>query len=62
MIDEKGRCCGRKPIIYKAGYAYNPLRWDYFYCDRCGNRYEAVSPFRRLNGSITLKAQLDGKK
>lgn len=30
-LDANGRCCGRKPIVYK-----RPSR---FFCDRCGREY-----------------------
>lgn len=30
-LDEKGRCCGRKPIAYK--------RPTHLFCDRCDKRY-----------------------
>uniref|UniRef100_A0A6M3LEZ0 Uncharacterized protein n=1 Tax=viral metagenome TaxID=1070528 RepID=A0A6M3LEZ0_9ZZZZ len=32
MLDEKGRCCGRKPIVYK--------RDPYRYCPRCDRAYD----------------------
>ena len=31
-LDEKGRCCGRKPISYK--------RDRHLFCDRCDRRYD----------------------
>jgi len=37
ILDEKGRCCGRKPIVYKSHYstAEGPQR----YCPRCDRSY-----------------------
>jgi len=32
VIDEKGRCCGRKPLVYK-----RPIH--YLYCCRCNSEY-----------------------
>lgn len=31
-LDEKGRCCGKKPIIYK--------RKGYYYCPRCDRAFD----------------------
>jgi hypothetical protein len=31
-LDDKGRCCGRKPIVYK--------RPHHFYCDRCDAAFD----------------------
>ena len=38
MIDSKGRCCGRKPIVYRTStYTSNgPQR----FCPRCDRSYE----------------------
>lgn len=37
-LDDKGRCCGRKPILYKGKYttAAGPQR----YCPRCDRAYD----------------------
>lgn len=37
MLDEKGRCCGRKPMVYKSKWSTNtgPCR----YCPRCDRAY-----------------------
>ena len=47
MIDEKGRCCGRKPIIYKSG-SWTPLRKPHLFCDRCGKDYEIAYPHKEI--------------
>ena len=38
MIDDKGRCCGRKPMVYKSRYSTStgPHR----YCPRCDRAYD----------------------
>lgn len=36
-LDAKGRCCGRKPIVYKSGYftREGPQK----FCDRCDRSF-----------------------
>jgi hypothetical protein len=34
-LDEKGRCCGRKPLVYRGS---NPHR----FCTRCDRAYHAT--------------------
>lgn len=38
MLDEKGRCCGRKPMVYRSKWstATGPHR----YCPRCDRSYD----------------------
>jgi hypothetical protein len=38
MLDDKNRCCGRKPIVYKSKWATSagPHR----YCPRCDRAYD----------------------
>jgi len=38
-LDEKGRCCGRKPIDYKGGAWNSPHRPQKF-CPRCDRSYD----------------------
>jgi len=38
ILDEKGRCCGRKPIQYKGGAWNSPARPQLF-CPRCDRAY-----------------------
>lgn len=38
MLDEKGRCCGRKPMVYKSGI-YSP-GGPQRYCPRCDRAYD----------------------
>jgi len=39
VIDEKGRCCGRKPLKYKGG-AWNSPRHPQLFCFRCDRAYD----------------------
>jgi hypothetical protein len=39
MIDEKGRCCGRKPIVYRGGSWRSPAKPQKF-CPRCDRAYD----------------------
>ena len=34
VLDEKGRCCGRKPIVYKRPHFH-------YFCDRCDREFSA---------------------
>ncbi len=38
-LDEKGRCCGRKPIVYKHG-GLTPMGLPHKFCPRCGTNYD----------------------
>lgn len=38
QLDDKGRCCGRKPIDYKGSSWRSPARPQKF-CDRCCRSY-----------------------
>ena len=39
-FDEKGRCCGRKPIHYKGGSWCSPPGSPMYFCDRCDRQYD----------------------
>lgn len=41
-LDEKGRCCGRKPIKYKGGSWRSPL-YPMYFCTRCDRAYSVDS-------------------
>lgn len=41
-IDDKGRCCGRKPIHYKGG-AWNSPHRPMLFCCRCDREYDPVT-------------------
>lgn len=51
QLDDKGRCCGRKPIYYK-GMAWNsppgsPMKW----CPRCNTTYNPQTGVERLSNN-----------
>lgn len=48
MIDEKGRCCGRKPLYYKGHHSWRNARRMLF-CDRCCREYDPDSHEQREN-------------
>jgi hypothetical protein len=63
-LDEKGRCCGRKPIDYKGGGWNSPARPEKF-CDRCDRSFDRATgeqvenwAWRKLPGGdfITTKS------
>lgn len=35
MLNDKGQCCGRKPIVYK--------RDHFLFCDRCHRSYDLTT-------------------
>lgn len=37
-LDDKGRCCGRKPLMYK--------RENHRFCDRCSRAYHRYQDFQ----------------
>jgi hypothetical protein len=39
QLDEKGRCCGRKPIFYKGGSWASPLEAPMYLCTRCDREF-----------------------
>jgi hypothetical protein len=41
-LDDKGRCCGRKPIDYKGGAWNSPMQPQKF-CTRCDRSFDRVS-------------------
>lgn len=41
-LDDKGRCCGRKPIDYKGG-AWNSPKQPEKFCPRCNRAFDRVS-------------------
>lgn len=48
-LDDKGRCCGRKPIYYK-GMAWNsPLGCPKKWCDRCNTTFNPETGIERLS-------------
>ncbi|MCY4429224.1 MAG: hypothetical protein OXC11_02375 [Rhodospirillales bacterium] len=45
-LDDKGRCCGTKPLVYKGGSWRSPLGAPMQVCLRCGAVYELDGTFR----------------
>ena len=39
-LDDKGRCCGRKPIQYKGGSWRSPA-FPHKFCDRCYRAFDS---------------------
>lgn len=46
-LDEKGRCCGKKPIVYRG--KNNTAEGPHRYCPRCDRGYELDAPFQINN-------------
>lgn len=46
-IDEKGRCCGRKPIEYRGRHTTS--EGPHRYCPRCDRAYELDAPYQMNN-------------
>lgn len=40
-LDDKSRCCGRKPLVYK--------REGFLFCDRCDGQYDLISKIQVEN-------------
>ena len=38
-LDDKGRCCGRKPIFYKGGSWRSPLGAPLHFCCECNREF-----------------------
>jgi hypothetical protein len=49
MMDEKGRCCGVKPIHYKGGSWRSPPGSPMYFCCRCSREYDGVTKAQRSN-------------
>ena len=47
MLDDKGRCCGRKPLVYRGRHTTSegPRR----FCVRCDRAYELDADFQINN-------------
>ncbi len=50
-LDDKGRCCGRKPLVYK--------RAAHYFCDRCDRAFSFTSGKQIQNWAYLLRE--DGK-
>lgn len=47
MLDDKGRCCGRKPLEYRG--THTTSEGPHRYCPRCDRAYELDEPFQINN-------------
>lgn len=47
-LDERGRCCGRKPLHYKGGSWRSPAHPMKF-CDRCNREFDPLTGAQRDN-------------
>jgi hypothetical protein len=47
MLDEKGRCCGKKPIDYKSGRS--TPGGPQLFCPRCDRSYNRVTKLQKPN-------------
>ena len=52
-LDENGRCCGRKPILYKGGSWRSPELRQKF-CDRCDRAYSIETGEQIANWAYKL--------
>ena len=53
-LDEKGRCCGRKPIYYKGGSWRSPPGAPLMFCGRCNREYDPITGEQRENWAWAL--------
>lgn len=51
---ENGRCCGRKPLLYKRGDGWAPR--GHYFCDRCDRCYDAKTFDQLVNWAWTKDA------
>lgn len=49
QLDERGRCCGRKPLHYKGGSWRSPLNAPLLFCCGCDREYDPVTKAQRAN-------------
>lgn len=54
LLDDKGRCCGRKPIHYKGGSFASPPGSPMLFCHRCCREYDVTSGEQRPNWKYKL--------
>lgn len=50
-LDEKGRCCGRKPMHYKGGSWRSPPGAPFLWCDRCDKLFDPETGIERKRGT-----------
>ena len=57
-LDDKGRCCGRKPLIYKRDKRWSRTRDFHYFCCRCAREFNADGKQRQ---SFSWKLLADGQ-
>lgn len=55
-LDEKGRCCGRKPLFYKGGSWRSPPGSPMKVCCDCNREYDPLTGEQRANWAWILDA------
>ena len=48
-LDEKGRCCGRKPIFYKTRSGLQTQHDPHHFCTRCCAEFDGETGVQRTN-------------
>lgn len=56
MLNEKGQCCGRKPLLYKTDTPQTKA--PFLFCSRCNRAYDATTKQQVENWAF--KKQPDG--
>jgi hypothetical protein len=67
-LDDKGRCCGRKPIVYRSnrGHGFGMPVNGFLFCFRCDRAYdrdsgEQISNWAwKTNGQVSFVCQKSG--
>lgn len=65
-LDDLGRCCGRKPMVYKRPYPPSTVA-PYQFCPRCDRSYDMSGDqienwrYRQEGDAFVLRAILKGK-
>ncbi len=57
-MNEKGQCCGKKPILYKGKYPVGSGKYPQLWCSRCGRAYDPETKEQIENWEWKL---VDGK-
>ncbi|MCP5006496.1 MAG: hypothetical protein GY941_21540 [Planctomycetes bacterium] len=57
-LDEKGRCCGRKPLHYKGGGWCSPPEAPMLFCFRCDRAYDVNTGRQKENWAFKKKGKL----
>jgi hypothetical protein len=49
MLDDKGRCCGRKPLHYKGGSWRSPPGAPLLFCCECCREYDPATKAQKAS-------------